>query len=181
MRFIFPFSIDSIFSFFNINAFTNISIGNIGLEYVPSDIGFAKTPVIDVGIISVNNAVNYFLPSANIYGSINPMQILIFSVAVVWIVGMLIIFGYEVFLFFRTKILVRKAVFYKDNIYECDNIPTPFVMGLIKPKIYIPFRLKEPEISYILCHEKYYIKRYDNIVKIIASVIVFVYWFNPFV
>ncbi len=180
LRLIFPFSVSSVFSFFNLSFFDGINSSG-GQEYVPLDIGFAHTPVVNLGIKPINNAVNSMLPLAEAESSVNPMQLLTFGISVIWIMGIIFILGYEMFLFLRTKRLVRQAVFYKDNIYECDNIPTPFVTGIVKPKIYIPFRLSEEELSYILCHEKYHIKRYDNIVKIIASLITVVYWFNPFI
>ena len=181
LRLIFPFSITSAFSFLNFNMFTNVNTGIGGAEYIPSDIGFADMPVIDVGVNSVNETINNILPQAEAYNSVNPMQIVIFGISFLWVTGMFIILGYEIFLFFKTKNLIKKAVFYKDNIYECDNIPSPFVRGIIKPKIYIPFRLGEKEFSYIICHEKYHIKRYDNIIKAISSFILIVYWFNPFI
>ncbi len=180
-RLIFPFSITSEFSFLNLNTFTNINAGNYGMEYIPSDIGFMDTPIIDVGVDSVNKTVNSLLPVSEIQNSINPMQIYILIAVIFWILGIIFILLYEIFLFFRMKRVVKKAIFYKDNIYECDNIETPFVMGFIKPKIYIPFRLNEKAFSYVLCHEKYHIKRYDNIIKIIAFFILIVYWFNPFI
>ncbi|MCI8804400.1 MAG: hypothetical protein HFE59_00620 [Clostridiales bacterium] len=180
LRLIFPFSVSWVFSFFNLSFFDGINTAG-GQEYVPLNIGFAHTPAVNTGIKPINDAVNSLLPLAEAEGSVNPTQILIFGASVIWIMGIIFVLGYEVFLFLRTKRLVRQAVLYKDNIYECDNIPTPFVMGIIKPKIYIPFHLGEEELSYILCHEKYHIKRHDNIIKIIASLLTVIYWFNPFI
>lgn len=180
-RLIFPFSITSVFSFFNLDTFRNINSGNYGMEYIPLDIGFIDTPMVDIGVGSVNKTVNSLFPAAEIQNSINPMQIYIFIAVIFWILGIITILTYELFLFFRMKRVVKKAILYKDNIYECDNIKTPFIMGFIRPKIYIPFRLSEKEFSYILCHEKYHIKRHDNIIKIIAFFILIIYWFNPFI
>lgn len=99
----------------------------------------------------------------------------------VWIGVFILIALWNIYLMLRMKRKVSRAVRLSENIYECENIPTPFVMGLISPKIYIPFRLKEGEQSYIIHHEKYHIKRRDNVVKFIAFVICCVYWFHPLV
>ncbi len=181
LRLIFPFSLTSAFSFFNLNNFAKVNSGTNLQEYIPLDIGFADTPTIDTGVSVLNKTVNYFLPPAQNTNSINPLQIVLFFAVIIWLIGITLIIGYEIFLYFRTKKLVKKAVLYKDNIYECDNIPTPFVTGIVSPKIYIPFRLKEPELSLILHHENYHIKRRDNIIKAISSLIVTIYWFNPII
>lgn len=101
--------------------------------------------------------------------------------AFVWITGCIIIVLWNAVLLCRINKKVAQAVRLKDNIYECDSIPTPFVFGIISPKIYIPFRLKESEQGYIISHEKYHIKRKDNIVKLSAFLICILHWFNPFV
>lgn len=99
----------------------------------------------------------------------------------VWVSVFIMIAIWNIYLMFRMKRKVSSAVRFKENIYECENIPAPFVMGLISPKIYIPFRLKEDEQSYIIRHEKYHIKRKDNVIKFIAFFICCVYWFHPLV
>lgn len=82
---------------------------------------------------------------------------------------------------FLMKRRVSSAIRFRDNIYECDNIPTPFVMGFVSPKIYIPFRLNEEEREYIIKHERHHIDRKDTIVKLIAVLITSIYWFHPLV
>ena len=101
--------------------------------------------------------------------------------AFVWLTGCMILALWNAVLFYRARGRVAQAVRLKENIYECDSIPTPFVMGIIAPKIYIPFRLKESEQEYIISHEKYHIRRKDNIVKCIAFLLCVLHWFNPFV
>lgn len=99
----------------------------------------------------------------------------------VWVSVCAIIVLWNIYLMFQMKRKVSKSVRFKENIYECDNIPTPFVMGLFSPKIYIPFRLKKEEQTYIINHEKFHIKRKDNVIKLMAFFICCVYWFHPFV
>ena len=101
--------------------------------------------------------------------------------AYVWLGVCLLLILWNVILFVLTKQKVRMAVRLRDNIYECDNIPTPFVMGIVSPKIYIPYRLNKLEQEYIIGHEKYHIKRKDNVFQLLACLLCCVFWFNPFV
>ena len=73
------------------------------------------------------------------------------------------------------------AVRLQGNIYQCDEIATPFVMGLFHSKIYIPYRLQEEEQQYIIAHEKYHIRRGDNYIKLIAFLLCCLHWINPLV
>lgn len=68
----------------------------------------------------------------------------------------------------------------KVTIWECDRIPSPFVLGIFRPQIYIPFRMEKKEQQYILAHESWHIRRYDPLWKMVAFVLLAVYWWNPF-
>ena len=100
---------------------------------------------------------------------------------IVWLIGMMAIFFRNLFMVFRMRKHLKKAVRYQGNIYESDNIPSPFVMGIVCPKIYIPFRLGEEERDYILKHEQHHIRRRDYLVKLFAFLLLCVYWFHPLV
>ena len=89
--------------------------------------------------------------------------------------------AHGIFSYVKMKRRVRFAVLFRENIYRCSDICSPFVLGIFRPKIYIPFRLRADEEEYIVCHEKYHIKRKDNIIKIFAYIILSVHWFNPLV
>ncbi|MCH5266181.1 MAG: M56 family metallopeptidase [Lachnospiraceae bacterium] len=101
--------------------------------------------------------------------------------AVIWLAGMVIFISWNIVLTARLRKKLGRAVLYRDNIYESDTIPSPFVMGIFSPRIYIPFRLSDREREYILKHEQYHIHRRDYIIKIIAFLITSVYWFHPLV
>lgn len=101
--------------------------------------------------------------------------------AVVWLAGMMFLLFWNLSLTVRMRHRLQKAVLYQDNIYECDGIASPFVMGLFRPRIYIPFRLGEEEREYILQHERYHIRRRDPVIKAAAFLILSVYWFHPLV
>lgn len=106
---------------------------------------------------------------------------ILYGAAYLWLVVLCVILFVNIILYFRMKGRVATAVRMQDNVYECDAIPSPFVMGLLSPRIYIPFRLGEQEKDYIINHEKYHIRRRDNLVKVAAFLLCSVYWFQPLV
>lgn len=99
----------------------------------------------------------------------------------VWIVGIAIMLLYSVISTFRIRRSVAEAIPFKKNIYLTAEDISPFVMGIFKPRIYLPEGLAEREQEYILQHEKYHIKRMDHIVKPVAFAALSVHWFNPLV
>lgn len=101
--------------------------------------------------------------------------------AYLWIGGMVLFGMWNLLMCVRMKKRLQQAVVYKDNIYECDKIGSPFVMGLVRPRIYIPFRLREEELAYILKHEQYHIMRKDYLAKLVACILLEIYWFHPLV
>lgn len=101
--------------------------------------------------------------------------------SIIWLVGMILFILWNIILTVRVRKKLGRAVRYRDNIYESDNIPSPFVLGVFSPRIYIPFRLSDREREYILRHEQYHIHRRDYLTKIIAVLITSVYWFHPLV
>ena len=106
---------------------------------------------------------------------------ILYGAAYLWLVILCVILFVNIILYLRMKRRVATAVHLQDNVYECDGIPSPFVMGLLSPRIYIPFRLGEQEKNYIISHEKYHIRRRDNLVKVAAFLLCSVYWFQPLV
>lgn len=103
------------------------------------------------------------------------------AAAFVWLAGITLLFLWNVYLTARMRHKLGKAVLYRDNIYECEGTASPFVFGLLCPRIYIPFRLGEEEREYILQHEQYHIRRRDYIIKMAAYLILTIYWFHPLV
>ncbi len=166
-RLIFPFSVSSVFSLFNISFLRNT-------EYMPVNIVHREIPPVNTAPVStsVNTALDMGVTSV-----VDPIKILF----LIWLGVFLAILIYKIVLYIKTAEMVNKAVIYRDNIYQCDNIPTPFVMGIFKPKIYIPFRMSEREMSYIVCHERHHIKRHDTLIKATASLLVSIHWFDPLV
>ena len=99
----------------------------------------------------------------------------------IWIAGVIVLLLYGILSYFKCRRMTVQAVHMEGNIWECDHLTTPFVLGIVRPRIYIPFHLSAEEKPYILAHETYHIRRGDPIVRLLAFVLLAAYWINPFV
>jgi beta-lactamase regulating signal transducer with metallopeptidase domain len=133
----------------------------------------------DVGINSVNNIGNTPLPHSNNIAIVNTMQIVLEVACTVWIIGILVLTAYSIISYIRVFMNLKTATLVNDNIFESDKIATPFVFGLIKPRIFIPIGLNEKDCPYILAHEQVHIKRLDYLIKPFAFLVLIIHWFNP--
>ena len=104
--------------------------------------------------------------------------------SIIWIAGMIIMMCYALISYILLKIRLRTAVCEnntgKRRIFRSEHIPDPFVLGIIRPCIYLPFALSDEDKVYVLTHEESHIKRGDHIWKFIGFVLLSIYWFNPF-
>lgn len=150
---------------------------------IQKNIGYMKSPKIYSGMGSIDNTVNNIihqtLPSANEAASVNPMQIELYMGSIIWIVGIIIIVLYSVISFVRLYKGIETATIVEENVYETDRIRTPFVLGFLKPRIYLPLGIEDRNYEYIISHEKTHIKRKDYIIKPIYFMAVILHWFNP--
>lgn len=96
-----------------------------------------------------------------------------------WLAGMFVMAGYVLWSFLCLRRLVRTAVRREGDVWECDALPTPFVLGLLRPRIYIPFRMTDTERAYVLAHEREHLRWGDPWVKALALGILIVYWWHP--
>ncbi len=165
-----PFSFESVFSLIP------------SAETVPNNVMYTDTPVIRTGVTAINSAVNPIIsgslaPDAG--DSANPMQIIVFAASVVWLFGMSVMLLYTAVLYLRIRRKVREAIPYRDNIFICDHIDTPFILGVLRPHIYLPSDMNERDMKYVIAHEKAHLKRHDHLWKAIGFLLLTVYWFNP--
>ena len=109
------------------------------------------------------------------------MDFLVSIVSIVWICSVVAMLLFHLLQLIQLRRKLTGAIPLKDNIYLADYIPTPFVMGLIHPKIYLPSAMFEAEQSYIIQHEKHHIRRCDHIIKLLAFMAMCIHWFNPLV
>ncbi len=172
VRLICPFSIESILSLIP------------SAETVSPGIMNQAIPHINTGVPAINSTVNPVIGSAfspEAGASANPLQILIPVWAVIWLLGIAGMLIYTAVSYFTVKRKIGTAVLLRENIYQSENIPSPFVLGIIKPKIYLPFYIKEKDISHVIAHEKAHLLRKDHLWKPLGFLILSVHWFNPLV
>lgn len=151
-------------------------------ETIPSDIGLSPTPAISSGISSLNSAVNPVLSqiSAPAPGdSINPMQVAIFVGTALWLLGVAVMLLYAAVSYLRLRNRLTTAVQYQGNIYQSENVPAPFVLGIVKPRIYLPFHMDGSTIDHVVCHERTHILRKDHWWKPLGFLLLAIHWFNP--
>lgn len=108
-------------------------------------------------------------------------KIMIAAGGILWIAGMIGLLLYSIFNLVKLLKKLVGSVKIGDGIYHADHIGTPFVIGIVFPKVYLPSDLAKTEKEYILMHEKHHIKRGDHIYKLLFYTALCVYWFNPFV
>lgn len=99
----------------------------------------------------------------------------------VWAAGAAAMMGLSVYQYLRLKRTLRRAVPLQGNVYLTGSIPTPFVLGIFQPKIYLPTGVTMAERPYILAHERCHIRRCDHILKLLAYGALCLHWFNPLV
>ena len=169
-RLVCPFTLESMFSLLPFKA-----------APLPPDITMQDAPRIDSGIAVIDNAISAVLPAAAPTASVNPLQIWLAVGSFIWILGIAVMLIYSFVSIIILKHRLCWAEHVEDNLYEADNLKTPFVIGLFKPKIYIPAGLSDEERRYIVLHEQTHIRRFDHIVKIFAYLVLCLHWFNPLV
>ena len=100
---------------------------------------------------------------------------------IIWVAGMTILLCYNVFSFVLLKKKLKSAVFIEDNVYEMSGLPTPFVLGFIRPVIFLPTGIRGEERNYILAHERMHIKRCDPLINLMGLLVLILHWMNPLV
>ncbi len=169
-RLTFPFSFESVFSLIPFQS-----------APIPADIAIQPIPRVDSGINLVDNTVSRVLPVTTPGASVNPLQIWQTVGVYIWLTGISVMLIYSVVSIVLLKRQLYGSALTEGNIYEAGNLKTPFVLGFIHPKIYIPAGLSAEEKGYIILHEQTHIKRFDYVVKLAAFIILCIHWFNPLV
>lgn len=170
IRLVFPFSIESIFSLIP------------STETISPDIMMEQAPKISTGIPVINNAINPVISESftpDPAASINPLQVWIPILAIIWICGMAGMLIYTIISYFRIKRQVCTAICLHDNFFQSENVSFPFVLGIFRPRIYLPFNMNEQNLSYVIEHEQAHISRKDHLWKPIGFLLLTLHWFNP--
>lgn len=176
VRLLLPFSVESVLSLVPSS------------EVIPTNIVYEQKPVIDSGIRVVDNTVNpviteTFAPAVG--DSANPLQIIVPIAFTVWIVGIVGMLLYAVINYLLLKKKVRASIPLNTpagrakRIMLCDDIKSPFILGIFKPCIYLPSSLDEETRRFVIAHETAHLKRHDNLWKPLGFLLLSVYWFHP--
>ena len=151
------------------------------VEYIPSNIVHTEYPEVVLPVPGIGDTITEALPKGEEQLRADPLEGPIFIATYVWWGGILVmaIYGIVTWLQLRRRLVTASPL--RENIYLADDIDSPFVMGLVRPKIYLPSEMEQREQSYIILHEQYHIRRLDHIVKALAFVALCIHWFNPLV
>lgn len=141
-----------------------------------------SAPAVHSGVTMIDNTVNpvlnqSFAPQPT--NSVNPFQIYMAVLSVIWIVGIVVLLAYTAFSYWRLRRQVSTAVLIRDNVYWSESVAYPFVLGILWPKVYLPVKLKQPDIKYVVAHEYAHIQRRDYWWKPLGFLLLTIYWFNP--
>lgn len=170
VRLICPFSIESALSLIP------------STETISPEIMMDWTPEISTGIEPLDQVVNpvistSFAPQG--MASANPLQILIPVAANLWLLGVLILLAYTAISYLTLRYKLRTAVILRENIFQCETVSSPFVLGILKPRIYLPYAMDGKNLAHVVAHEQAHIKRKDHWWKPLGFLLLTVYWFNP--
>ena len=170
VRLICPFSIESALSLIP------------SKETISSEIMMDWTPEISTGIEPLDQAVNpvistSFAPEPS--ASANPLQILIPVAANIWFLGVLVMLLYTAVSYISLRLKLRTAVILRNHIFQCETVQSPFVLGVFKPRIYLPYTIEGQNLYHVVAHEKAHIRRKDHWWKPLGFLLLTVYWFNP--
>lgn len=152
-------------------------------QTLPEGIMLERAPVLDTGISALNGAINpgftaAFTPELGV--SANPLQVLLPIAAALWMLGAAAMLLWALVSWLRLRKRVREAVRLEENVYECE-IASPFVLGLFRPRIYLPFSLENGERELVLAHERAHITAGDHIIKPLGWLLLAAHWYNPLV
>lgn len=170
IRLVLPFSFESVLSLIP------------SAETVPPEILMDRSPELHTGIDALNSAVNPIISQSfapEPAASANPLQILTAFAGWIWIIGMVCMALYTLISYLRIWHRVREAVPMQGKVYLCDRIDTPFILGILRPRIYLPPAMNDQDIPYVLAHEQAHLQRRDHLWKPLGFLLLTIHWFNP--
>ena len=176
-RLVCPFSFSSEFSL----------LGGIGapsaesgvVSYIPENFVHTAAPQVNMVFPDVNETINSSLPQGEEQLVADPLEAPAAMTTCLWLLGVSAMLVYSVASYVLLKRRLSDATLLAGNVFETDAIKSPFVCGLIKPRIYLPVGLPVPERGYVLLHERTHIRRRDYLVKALAFLALSMHWFNP--
>ena len=151
-------------------------------QTIPPDIVYTNTPTIHSGITFINSTINPVISSSfapSPAASINPLQIVSFIASWVWCIGAIVMITYALISWIILRRKVSASFYLGNKCYLCDSIPSPFILGIFSPKIYLPSAVNETDISQVLLHERAHIQRKDHWWKPLGFMLLSLTWYHP--
>lgn len=150
-------------------------------ETIPlADNPSSQNPVFDSGVL-YNTSTNNFSANSRAAVSARQPHTLLAGARLIWIVGLCIMLCYALISFLRIHHSIQEAVPLQEKIWICDAVRSPFILGLVRPRIYLPSALEHAQLPYVLAHEQAHLKRRDHWWKFLGYMLLAVYWFHPLV
>ena len=162
IRLICPFSVESVFSLIPVSE--PISLDGI----YPAEI------TVNVGHPNMEN-----MNAPTVPVPAEPTQLVQMIFPILWAIGMVALLIYALTSYLRLRKKISMTIPYRDDIFLCDTIPSPFILGICFPKIYLPSGMTEHQISYALAHEQAHLSRKDHLWKPLGYLLLTLHWFNP--
>ena len=169
VRLILPFSIESAMSLIP------------SKEAIPQEIFTVDTDVhsnTSFGFIENPTYSEYFNSTVTV-DNVRAFQREFEFAAYIWLIGVGLMLLYALISYLRLRHTVRTAIPLRENVWLCDSVKSPFILGVFRPRIYLPSDMDEGTAELVLKHEKAHLKRRDHLWKPLGFVLLSVYWFNP--
>ncbi len=191
VRLVCPFSLESSFSLVpSAETISPAAVqygGNPGTVQYTGNPGMAQyiaLPEFESGVPYSNHTLNAvinesFAPAPG--DSVNPLYVLMYIAGIVWAIGVIVILGGGLVGFWRICHKVREAVPLQDDVWLCDAVKSPFILGVIRPRVYLSSSTNDEQGKYVLAHEQAHLKRKDHWWKLLGYLLLAVYWFHPLV
>lgn len=151
------------------------------VAYIPPDIVHTEFPQVQLPVPGMSDTINKTLPQGREQLAADPLEFPVTLATMIWLLGILILLIYNVVSLILLRRRLLGAIPLGGNLYLAGHIDTPFVMGILRPRIYLPSVLSDREQEYIVLHERHHIRRSDHIIKMLIFVALCIHWFNPLV
>lgn len=166
LRLVMPFTFESDFSLIP------------SAEVIPLDVTVSQTPAIYSGIPAVNSAVNP-LVTQRFSTHAGGLETVVQVAAIVWLAGVAVMLVYSAVTYLKLRQQVAASIPGENRMYICDQVRSPFLLGIVQPRIYVPSGVDAAQLRFVLAHENAHLKRHDHWWKPLGFLLLTVYWFNP--
>ena len=170
VRLICPISLESVFSLIP------------SAQTLPEEVISGPSFEVQTGVAIVDNPVNNYLDVRYFEGVTVPANNgfhVMTVLSVIWMLGMAGMLAYTLISYLRLHRKVETAVLLRENIFQSEAVGSPFVLGIVKPRIYLPFQIEATNLEHVVAHEQAHICRRDHWWKPLGFLLLTIHWFNP--